>query len=270
MLNKIMKTSSTKPKILIVLTALLAVLMLASIGSTYLEGKDVLAQEASTFPSREKTISVTGTAISSVDPDQLVMQFGVETQEKTAKQALDTNSALMNKIIAAITSVGITKEELSTTGFNIYPVYEGYQDPTTNVWKQNLVGYKVTNTIKVETSKLSSAADILDSAVAAGANRVDSIYFTISPDRQMKIKDDLIGRAIENAQKKAGNALTPLNYKIIGVKMVSLSEFDMPPPRPMYSMDAVAMEKSLAPTPIFSSEQDISTTANVVFLIGSN
>ena len=251
----------------------LAILVLASASSFYLQNKGVTAQETTdtAFPSREKTIAVTGIATASVDPDLLVIQFGVETQEKTAKEALDANSALMNKIIAAVTSVGITKDDISTAGFNIYPVYEGYEDPDTKAWKQNLVGYRVTNTIKVETSKLNSAADMLDGAVAAGANRVDNVYFTMSPDRQLLIKDDLIGRAVQNAQKKAENALTPLNYKIIGVKSVSLSEFGMPTPTPMYEMAYSGIAaKASAPTPIFSSEQDISTTANVVFLIGSN
>ena len=35
------------------------------------------------FPSREKVISVTGTATASVEPDLLVITFGVETQEKS-------------------------------------------------------------------------------------------------------------------------------------------------------------------------------------------
>ena len=48
------------------------------------------AQETTPFPSREKVISVTGTATASVDPDLLVIQFGVETQEKTARQALES------------------------------------------------------------------------------------------------------------------------------------------------------------------------------------
>jgi len=79
----------------------------------------------------------------------------------------------------------------------------------------------------------------------------------------------LIGEAIQNAQKKAENALLPLNYKIIGVKMVSLSDFGMPPPGPVYNMAYDNFAKAEAPTPIFSSEKDVSTTANVVFIIGS-
>ena len=85
----------------------------------------------------------------------------------------------------------------------------------------------------------------------------------------MQIQDDLIGEAIQNAQKKAENALVPLNHKIIGVKMVSLSDFGMPS-GPVYNMGYGMARADIAPTPIFSSDQDVTTTANVVFIIGSN
>jgi uncharacterized protein YggE len=80
----------------------------------------------------------------------------------------------------------------------------------------------------------------------------------------------LIGKAVLNAKSKAENALAPLNHKIIGVKAVTLSEFGMPPPMPMFRADFAMAEAAFAPTPVFSSEQDVRTTASVIFLIGSN
>ena len=224
------------------------------------------------FPSREKVISVTGTAVSSVDPDLLVITFGVETQEKTAKAALETNSISMNGIIDAIRSVGISDDEISTSRLNIHPVYDSYRDAEGR-YTQELIGYRVTNTITVETSNLDSAADIIDGAVQAGANRVDNVYFTLSPENEIKVKDELIAQAILNAKTKAENALAPLNHQIIGVKAVSLSEFGMPPPVPLYAEFDMAMAEGAsfkASTPVFSSEQDVRTTASVIFLIGSS
>ena len=81
----------------------------------------------------------------------------------------------MNEIIIAIKSAKITEDEINTSRFNIHPVYEGYEDPLTKRWKQELVGYEVTNTITVETPKLDLAADIIDLAVTSGANRVDVV-----------------------------------------------------------------------------------------------
>jgi len=226
--------------------------------------------EITPFPSREKVISVTGTATTSVEPDLLIITFGVETQEKTAKQALESNSQLMNGVVEAIKSTGISEDELSTSRLNIYPVYDNYRDEKTGKYTQELIGYRVTNTITVETNNLGSAADVIDGAVEAGVNRVDSVNFTLSPAKELDVKDQLIAKAVLNAKAKAENALSPLNHKIIGVKAISLSEFGMPPPIPIFRADFAIAEAALAPTPVFSSEQEIRTTASVIFLIGSN
>ncbi len=268
-----MKTRSTT---FVMGASFIAVIMLISAGSIHLENNSVTAQEA--LPpitnTDERLISTTGTATTSVEPDLLVVTFGVETQEITAKESFDANTQFMNSTITAIQSVGITSDEISTSRFNIYPVYDGYEDPITKRWKQELTGYQVTNTITVETSKLDLAADIIDGAVTAGVNRVDDVSFTLSPEKHMHLKDDLIEKAILNAKAKAENALSPLDYSITGVKAVSLSEFGMypPVPIPMFNMafDENMSRGASMPTPVFSSDQDVSTTANVVFTIGSN
>ena len=226
--------------------------------------------ETTPFPSREKVISVTGTATTSVEPDLLVITFGMETQEKTAKDALSKNSDAMNSVVDAIKSLGISVNEINTSRLSIYPVYDSYRDPQTDKYTQELVGYRVTNTITVKTSQLGKAADIIDGAVSSGANRVDTVTFTLSPQKQIDVKDDLLEKAVLNAKKKAENALAPLNHKIIGVKSVNLSESGIPTPVPMYAT-AMAEDASFkSSTPVFSSDQDISATASVIFLIGSN
>jgi len=235
-------------------------------------GVDAQAQtETTPFPSREKTLSVTGTATTKVDPDLLVVQFGVEVQEKTAKEALDSNKQKMTAVVDAIRSVGISQDEISTSQLTIYPVYESYQEKETGIYKQRLIGYSVTNIIRVETANLDLASVIIDGAVGSGANRVDSVSFTLSPKKQTEISDNLLSEAIENAKTKAQKALSPLDYQIIGVKHVSLSEFGIPPPTPIYYgayAEKAAMDSSYS-TPIFSSDQQVTTTASVVFIIGS-
>ena len=252
------------------LTALTSVILVLAFAVNLTPADNQATAEVTPFPSREKVISVTGTATSSVEPDLLVIQFGVEIQEDTAKAALESNSLLMSSVVDSIKAAGITEDEISTSRFNIHPLYGTYNEQTS---ESPLIGYRVTNTISVETTKLNSAADIIDNGVAAGANRVDSVYFTLSPEKQTQVKDSLIADAVNNAKKKAENALAPLNHKIIGVKAVTLSEFGMPPPMPMYYGADMAMAESVsfkASTPVFSSDQDVTTTASVVFLIGSN
>jgi hypothetical protein len=49
-----------------------------------------------------------------------------------------------------------------------------------------------------------------------------------------------------------------------------LSEFGIPYPMPIYESGYADASFAKSSTPVFSSDQDVSTTANVVFLIGSN
>jgi len=216
----------------------------------------------------EKTITVTGTAATSISPDIVTLQFGVDSEAKTAQDAISENSQVMDSVVTAVTGLGITKDEISTASFSIYPVYNySVPDPYTGIQKTILTGYKASNTLFVKTNKLSLTGKIIDSAVGAGTNRVDSVSFSLSPTLQQSAQNDLISNAVVDAKSKAEKALDPLGKKIVGVKTVNLSNFNVPPPRPMYY--AGAMQNSVAKdTQIFSSDQDVTTTADVTFLIG--
>jgi len=229
----------------------------------------VYAQQVPTSPTNERTISVTGTATTSISPDIVTLQFGLDTEAKTAQNAISENAQAMNSIVAAVTSLGITKDEMSTASFSIYPVYNySIPDQTTGMQKTILTGYKASNTLSVKTTKLSLTGNIIDSAVGAGANRVDDVSFSLSPAKQQSTQNDLLSNAVVDAKSKAGKALEPLGEKIIGVKSVSLSDFNVPPPRPIYYAGNMAAQSAEKQTPIFSSNQDVTTTAEVIFLIG--
>ena len=208
----------------VVTSALAGIIIVLAVTGTITLAENQVDAEITPFPSREKVISVTGIATTSVEPDLLVITFGVENQEESARAALIGNSNSMTSIVDTIQTLGISEDEISTSRISIYPIYDNYRDPVTERYVQELIGYRVTNTITVETSKLDKAADIIDGAVSSGANRVDNVSFTLSPQKQLDVKDDLLGKAILNAKKKAENALAPLNHKIIGVKAVTLSE----------------------------------------------
>jgi len=251
----------------LVIAVLTVLAVSVSFGALYPEAD---AQEATSVPSGEKILSVTGMATTSVEPDLLTVRFGIEIQEPTAQQALEKNSEMMNKVILALKSVGISESEISTSSLDIYPVYEYVNDEFLGIQTRDLVGYKVSNILSVETENLDLAATIIDHGVEAGVNRVDSVYYNLSPQRQLELKDDLLEKAIENAKSKAGKALAPLDHSVIGVKSVSLSEFGIPYPQPVFRGDFAESKAMSSSTPVFSSEQDITTSVQVVFLIGSN
>lgn len=257
----------TQKKTMLATLAAILIVSTAVLASLEMSQKDAYGQQVPVIPaSRERTVYSTGSATTSVAPDLVTVQFGVDTTAKTAQDAINSNSQLMNTVVSAIENIGITKDEISTAGFTIYPVYEdSVPDQTTGIHKSVLTGYQTSNTLYVKTTKLSMAGNIVDVAVAAGANRVDNISFSLSPEKEQSIQDDLLSKAVLNAKSRSEKAIDPLGQKIIGVKMVTLSDFNSQPP-PIYpgAMSAMA-EKS---TPIFTSNQQVTTTVSVIFLIG--
>ena len=255
-----------KKTILATLAAILIV-STAVFASLEMSQKEAYGQQVSVIPaSRERTVSSTGSATTFVLPDLVTVQFGVDTEAKTAQDAISSNSQMMNTVVSAVENIGISKDEISTAGFSIYPVYnDSVPDQTTGIHKTVLTGYRASNTLYVKTTKLSMAGNIIDTAVGAGANRVDIISFSLSPDKEQSIRDDLLSKAVLNAKSRAEKAIDPLGQKIIGVKMVSLSEFNASQPPMYYGAMSTMADKS---TPIFTSNQQVTTTVSVVFLIG--
>ena len=215
----------------------------------------------------EQTISVTGSATASSEPDTLIVVLGVESEAKSANESLSKNSNSLNSVISSLTSSGISEDDIQTSNFRIYPLYD-FSDSKD---KQILIGYRVSNILSIQTDKIDSAGNIIDAAVSSGANRVDDVSFQLSDGKLQKISDNLIADAITDATQKAEKALVPLKQKIVGVKSVVIHDNTMPyygsPMRA--SFDGMAMEASMKSAPIMSGDEEITTNVSVVFYIAA-
>ena len=215
----------------------------------------------------EQTISVSGSATASSNPDTLVIVLGVESEAKTANESLSQNSNSLNSVISSLTNSGLSEDDIQTSNFSIYPIYDSIKDFNGN-WQQVLTGYRVSNILSIQTDKIDSAGDIIDAAVSSGANRVDNVSFQLSDEKSQKISDDLIADAINDATQKAEKALVPLKQKIVGVKSVVIHDNVIPyydsPMRA--SFDGFA-ESSMKSAPIMSGDEEITTNVSVVFYI---
>ena len=217
-------------------------------------------------PIQDRVITVSGNASSPVAPDLLRIRFGVETQSEASAEAVATNAERMNAVIEAVRKAGVGDEEISTTQFNVQAMYETVQDRSTGQRSQVLAGYRVSNVLMVETPRLEHAAEILDGATRAGANRVDAVEYALAPETMKSVQDDLIEAAVLDARARASKALAPLDYEVTGVQNLSLGGIAAPVQR---FADAPMMEMSrAAPTPLFASDQDVSVSVHVTFLIG--
>ena len=233
------------------------------------QDSDIITDELIThwlekYDPSEQTISVTGSATASSNTDTLIMILGVESEAKTANESLSKNSNALNSVISALVNSGISKDDIQTSNFRIYPLYDSIKDSNGN-YQQILIGYRVSNMLSIQTEKIDSAGTIIDVAVSSGANRVDNVSFQLSDDKLQKISDDLIADAIIDAKQKAAKALVPLKQKIVGVKSVIIHDNLMPyydsPMRTSFDGFAESMKSA----PIMSGNEEIRTDVSVVF-----
>jgi uncharacterized protein YggE len=194
--------------------------------------------------------------------------IGVETQGMTAEVAATKNAELMDKVIAALKGLGIADDQISTSWYSVFPVYEYKSPPCIEIYPQppecaprsEITGYRASNSLSVTLDADQDVGQVIDAAVAAGANNVSGAYFFISDERQQEIRDSLIEKAIQNARSRADKAADAVNMEITGVKSIHLNDVYFP----VFYKD-VAQEASGASTPILPGQQQVSMTVQVTF-----
>jgi uncharacterized protein YggE len=148
---------------------------------------------AESSDARPGTISVTGSGNVMTAPDTATTSFGVVTQGATAREAMSQNSEEMAKVIEALKRAGIASKDLQTQSVALDPRYDNEG--------RAVVGYTASNSVSAIVRELTEAGDVIDAAVAAGANNVSGP--SLSRDDHGKLYNDALERAVADAKAKA-------------------------------------------------------------------
>lgn len=201
----------------------------------------------------EKVVTITGSAKIYVVPDIFTATLGAETFAKTAMDAANENAKIINEVLSALKAIGLTDDEISTSMYNIYPVYdENGRDVT---------GFRVINMLTITTNKLDIVEKIVDESIKAGVNRIYGLNFYLSEQKGKQLKLELVESALEDARAKAGALLEPLGIKIMGVKTASIIEWY----EPIYKAEYMT---STAGTPIAAGMTSVAVSVQVTYIIG--
>jgi uncharacterized protein YggE len=209
------------------------------------------------------TLSLTGTATTTVKPDKVTVSLGVETTNKTADIALTANSKIMNQVLGALKSAGVRGNETSTSSFSISPNYN-YSQPSSTA--SRITGFTVSNTIQIQSTNINHTSKWIDAAIAAGANTVDRIDFALSDKKLEESKNNLIKQAMQDARAKADILASAAGVKVVGIRSISLNELAIQPP-PSIPLAKQSLAAEARPTPIMSGQEEVTTNMGVIFLI---
>lgn len=213
----------------------------------------VAAAQESTRP-QVPQIVVSATGEVKVTPDRATISIGVQSRAATAAAAAGQNSQKQRAVIEAIKARGVPTEQISTSNFNVIPETrydrEGQQAPRTT-------SYLVVNTVTVELKRVDQVGPVIDAALAAGANQINSLAFSVQN------ADSARRAALASAMAKA-KADAEVIARAAGGTLGSLIEaaaMDVGGPRPMFMRAEAAMvaDKSV---PVEPGQETISAGIN--------
>jgi uncharacterized protein YggE len=180
----------------------------------------VAADDKSPVP----TITVIGSGKVSAQPDQGRINVGVVTQRQAAADAMHENNMAMRKVFKTLADVGIAAKDIQTTNLTLNQVY-ARRDKSRS--QPKIVGYEVTNQVRVVVRDLAKIGDVLDAVVQEGANRLNGVSFAVADPTDLL--DDARRKAIQDARRKA-----ELYALAAGVKLgaiLAIQEGQAPVPR---------------------------------------
>ena len=108
-----------------------------------------------------RTVQVSGTAVVNVKPDRALIQLGVQSNGRSAKEAQEKNSATINKVTKALKTLGIESKDIATDWYTIEPLYEDYDS-------LYIKGYRIYNIIEVTVRDVDKANDVDRGRVPGG------------------------------------------------------------------------------------------------------
>ena len=217
---------------------------------------------------QRNTLSVSGTSTLTVDPNKAEIYVKIATVEKTAQESKNKNSQISINVIKALKKEGSKDKDIETSQFFITPKYD-YQEVVENNLRKSmqiLVGYEVTNILKVTTQDLEKAGKLIDAAVDNGANDIERVSFGLTKDKEKDIKQQAMIIASNDAKDKAVALATNLGVALL--KPVSISESNFVyQPFDIYPRSALLEKAASAETSISPQKLDVSASVSLVYEI---
>lgn len=216
------------------------------------------------------TISVNGNGIVYADPDIAKITVGVITESGTSTQAMADNANKMDGVVKAVKGLGISDRDIQTATLSVEPEYASENPPPSTMSypvpaKQNISGYKATNTVTVTVRDLSRAGAVIDAASSAGSNEIQGVTFMLSDERQSQIYQEALQKAIIDAAAKARNISAAAG--VTDYKLKSISESGARYPVQSYEMAGGAMmaKAAAAPTPVSAGQLKVEAGVSMTY-----
>ncbi len=144
------------------------------------------------------SIVVVGEGAVSAPPDSAQVRAGVVTEATTASAAVAANNEALKRVLKALTAAGVPSKDVQTESLSVQPRYRAGSQGRR---QSEIVGYEVSNRVRVTIRELDGLGAVLDDLVRQGVNQLHGIQFSVrDPTRLL---DEAREQAMTDARRKA-------------------------------------------------------------------
>ena len=204
------------------------------------------------------TLIVSGLGTASAEPDIVTVVLGVQTRDKSAAKAMADNAEQMTGTIAALKGAGVKEEDIKTSGFSIYPMRDWIDGK-----RSEEVIFEVNNqvTFTMDLCDEIDIGEVLDAAVGAGTNTVNSVNFGLKDTSSAQ--QEALSKAVADAMSKAETIAGAAGVNLGRIMSISENGFT---PIPISTRLAFA-EVASSSTPIVLGEVEVTASVSMTYEI---
>ena len=122
-------------------------------------------------------VSVNGVGKVSVTPDTMLVDVGVEARVPALADATADASRRMTEVLARVKALGVAAQDITTVAYSVDPIAAPRR---TDEEASRIVAYRVVNVVRLRIRDLTAGGPVVDGAVAAGANTISALQFTVN------------------------------------------------------------------------------------------
>ena len=185
-----------------------------------------------------RVVQVTGQGEASIAPDRALISTAIEARNADLKLAEAKINESTRAALAALGSLGIKKEDISTASYSVNPEYDWVDN------QQKFRGYLARREVNVTVRHLDQVGDVMLKLTKAGVNQINPAVLESS--KMKETERAALARAVDDATAQARVVAEGLSVKLGAVRTVNATSQGTQPPPPMPRLMAMKAAADMA------------------------
>ena len=206
-----------------------------------------------------RTLTVSGNGSVYLTPDIAYIYIGVNTDDADIAQAVSRNNAQAQALVEALKNAGVATTDIQTSNFSVYSNQKAV-DPLSGL--PTGYTYTVDNTVYVTVRDTSKLGVLLNTAVGAGANNINSITFDVADKTAAQAQARQ--KAMDDAAALAGELAQTAKVSLGAIQTITYSDNTS---SPYYGMGGGWPSSPNSSVPIQAGQMQVSVSVSVTYAI---